>query len=407
VAAALLDWHHRRRRVQTKKASTPQIAPRILLVLDTWSGWSRGVLRGFAGVAHERGWTVLHYHSTADLDWLAAEWPPAAAVIGPDPRGPWPATLRSAAAVSVNADRSTEGVASVCPDEKEIAERALEHLLAAGLRDLTTFRFDASPFAVARDLHFQRAAARAGARLSPGWWEDGAEPPRTREDPRALAAWLHDLPKPCGIFACCDAWARVVARYARTTDLRVPEDLALIGVDNDALECELTAPPLSSVAVPWHGMGQAAAWLVQSALAGEAIAGKRVAIAPDRVIARRSTDVLAIDDPIVAAAVAWIRDHADRRLTVPMVANAAKTTRQRLERRFRAVLGRTVMHEVRRAHIELARRLLSATALTLPEIAKQSGFTNAALLGVAFRREIGVPPGVYRRRVCGASADGD
>jgi LacI family transcriptional regulator len=181
----------------------------------------------------------------------------------------------------------------------------------------------------------------------------------------------------------------------------VPEDLALIGVDDDAMECELTTPPLSSVAVPWHAMGQSAARLLHSALIGASVAGKRVVIPPLDVVARRSSDVLAIDDPLVASAVAWIHEHASRRLTVPAVARACQTTRQRLERRFRAALGRTIMQEVRRARVELARRLLTTTALALPEIAKQCGFTNAALLSVAFRREVGVPPGVYRRRALG------
>jgi LacI family transcriptional regulator len=189
--------------------------------------------------------------------------------------------------------------------------------------------------------------------------------------------------------------------------VRIPEDVALVGVDNDTMECELVAPPLTSVAVPWRTVGQQAAHLVQRALAGETIAGERIVIPPVDVIARRSSDVLAIDDPLVVSAVTWICEHADRRLTVPSVARAVSVTRQRLERRFRAVLGRTVMQEVRRAHIELAKRLLSTTRLDLSRIARQSGFTSAALLSVAFRNETGVPPGAFRRRFQGLYLDGD
>jgi LacI family transcriptional regulator len=114
---------------------------------------------------------------------------------------------------------------------------------------------------------------------------------------------------------------------------------------------------------------------------------------------RRSTEVLAVDDELVASAVRWIRENADRRLTVPMVARAIGGGRQRLERRFRAVLDRTVQEEIRRAHVEAARHLLTTTRAKLPEIAKKSGFTNAGLLNAAFLREIGTPPGVYRRRL--------
>jgi LacI family transcriptional regulator len=138
---------------------------------------------------------------------------------------------------------------------------------------------------------------------------------------------------------------------------------------------------------------------VELALSGESIAGKRVVVAPTGVMARRSTDVLAVEDELVASAVRWIRTNADRRLTVPMVARAVGGGRQRLERRFRAVLDRTVQEEIRRAHVEIARQLLASTRAQLPEIAKKSGFTNAALLNAAFQREIGMPPGVYRRRL--------
>jgi LacI family transcriptional regulator len=368
-------------------------------LLGSSGAWSRGILRGFSTVAHEHGWNLLHYHPNADLDWLARAWAPVATVFGPEVHGAWPAALRSGIAVSVNADRSAEGIASVCLNEEQIARVALEHMRAKGLRQLTTFRFDESPFAVARESAFLKAAMESGARVVEGWWIDGADPSRAHEDPPAMVSSLRGLPKPCGVFACCDAWARVVARYARTADLRVPEDISIVGVDNDAIECELTAPPLSSVVVPWQGVGQQAAQLVRLALSGESIAGRQIVIAPTHVMIRRSSDALAIEDPFVARAVRWIHQHSNRTLTVPSVARAVGTSRRRLERRFHAVLGRTVVQEIRRVRVETAKRLLSTTGHDLAQIAKLSGFTNAALLSVAFRRELGLPPGAYRRRV--------
>ena len=89
--------------------------------------------------------------------------------------------------------------------------------------------------------------------------------------PSAMVGGCAQLPKPCGIFTCTDGWARTVVRYARVAGLRVPEDIALVGADNDALECELMAPPLSSVMIPWQEVGRSAAKLVQLALSGESI----------------------------------------------------------------------------------------------------------------------------------------
>jgi LacI family transcriptional regulator len=216
-----------------------------------------------------------------------------------------------------------------------------------------------------------------------------------------MTAWVRSLPRPCGVFTCTDGWARAVERYARVAGLRIPEDLALIGANNDELECELMSPPLSSVMIPWQELGRHAAILVARALEGHTIAGERVAVAPTSVVARRSSDVIAIGDELVAEAVRFIRENSERRLTVTMVARAVGGGggRQRLERRFRSVLDRTVQEEIRRAHVETAKRWLDTTHLALSEVARRSGFTSAALLNAAFQREFGIAPGAYRRRV--------
>ncbi len=371
----------------------------MLLVLNTDAAWCRGILRGFVAAAREHGWTLLHYHPATDLSCLTEEWAPSIAVIGADPVPEPLARLAPASLVSVTVDRSDQGIASVCLDEPEIAELALEHLSARGLRCVSTFRYDESVFAIARERAFVERARARGLTVAIGWGSDERVPPQRHEDPAAMVAWLRDLPRPCGIFTGTDGWGRTVARYARDAGLRVPEDLALVGADNDVLECELITPPLSSVMIPWQQVGRTAVDLVRRALSNQRIEGQRLVVAPTAVMARRSSDVLAIEDPVVAAAVRWIGENAHRRLTVTTVARAVGGGRQRLERRFRAVLDRTVQEEIRRAHVLAAKHLLETTELRLTEIARQSGFTTAALLNVAFRRELGMPPGSYRRRV--------
>ncbi len=381
--------------------------PRVLVLLRTDAAWSRGILRGFMAVAHERGWTLLHYHPPVDLGWLAREWAPDAAVVGPEISAESLVELAPAALVSVPVDRSQDGIASACIDDARVAVLAAEHLLATGLKEVTTFRFDESPFAVERERSFIARACAGGARATPGWGSNERGRPSRLEDPEDIIAWLRALPKPCGVFTCADAWANAVMRYARAAGVRIPEDIALVGADNDVLECELMSPQLSSVMIPFREAGAAAASLVGLALAGKSIAGERIVVSPVTVVPRRSSELFAIEDPLVAEAVRWIRANSERRLTVPMVARAVGGGRQRLERRFRALLDRTVQEEVRRAHVEVARRLLESSQASLREIAKRSGFTNAALLSVAFQREMGVPPGTYRRRVQKALVEAD
>lgn len=374
-------------------------SPRVLIVLGTAGAWSRGILRGFMTAAHERDWTLLHYFPGADLNWVAAEWTPALVVLGPELDSEAIAPFSAEALISVLVDHSESGIASVCLDEEAIAALALEHLLTRGFSHVSTFRFDESPFAVAREHAFIEQARAAGAEVAAGWGNDDYAPSERHERPAAMVAWLRSLPRPCGIFTCTDGWAHTVARYAREAGLRVPEDIALVGANNDALTCELLSPPLSSVMIPWKEVGRSAATLARLALANQPIAGKRVQVSPIDVVARRSSDVLAIDDALVAQAVAWIREHADRRLTVAMVARAVGGGRQRLERRFRRALDRTIQQEIRRAHVEAAKHLLAKTDSSMAEVAKRSGFTSASLLNVAFQRELGMAPGAYRRQV--------
>ncbi len=378
--------------------------PRVLILLNASAAWSRGVLRGFTAAARQKGWTLLHYHTPVDLNWLVQLWKPTVVVLQWSPHRDVAQALESCWAISVNEDSSAHGIASVCVDETAIAQLAAKHLMSKGLRDLTTFRFNDGKFAVERERAFGEAVLAHGARLVPGWWIDGADPPRFHENPAAITAWLEQLPRPCGVFACTDSWASVVARYAQLAGVRIPEDLALIGVDNDTLDCELASPPFSSVCVPWRTVGEKAACLVGRALAGAPVANERIVVPPVDVIPRRSTDVAVVDDPIVARALSWISDHIGRRLTLNGIARAAACSRQRLEQRFQAAIGRTVMQEVRRARVDVARRLLSTTELSLPLVAQQCGFSSAALLSVAFRRETGMPPGAYRRRFRGVQA---
>lgn len=374
------------------------VAPRVLIVLPTNAAWTRGILTSFMAAAHERGWTLLFYNDASELRLFAKSLRPVAAVVAAELDAPELLELRPTTFISVTVDRTSDNVASVCLDELAIGRLAYEHLRATGIRNVTTFRYDESAFAIAREQAFVAAALTGGAKIAQSWGIGEGLRDR-RENPEAMVAWLRALPRPCGIFTCTDGWARAVARYAQLAGLRVPEDIALIGADNDELECELMSPPLSSVLIPWQEVGRSSARLVQEALCGKAAEAERVVVAPLNVVVRRSTELLAVEDELVMRAVEWIRGHATGRVTVPTVARSVASGRHRLERAFRRVLGRTVQEELRRVRVESAKRLLEATCSSLAVVAKLSGFKTASLLTVAFRRETGMTPGSYRRRV--------
>jgi LacI family transcriptional regulator len=366
------------------------------VVIDPVVGWARRLLRGVNEIALERGWLLLLYSPRRDFRWLLREWAPSAVIVGPHQSLPLPAELSGRLVVGANADLSTERLPWVGVDDRRVGELAADHLLSKGLQHFASFSFEAGGWAGRRLESFKERIAQAGGQYhSDGGLDTATNEPRPEVE--SIRGWLLELPTPCGVFAGCDTWARVIACYCRGLGLRVPEDIALVGADDDPVECELTAPALSSVAIPWREMGREVAMVLRRGLEGE-VPAEPVLVGPTHVVGRRSSDVLSVDDPLVAAAVAWIHEHSDQPIQVNDVVRAVKTYRQRLEKRFRAVLGRSVMVEVRRSRVEHAKRLLAMTDLSLPDVAQKSGFTSASLLSVAFRREARTTPGAFRRR---------
>ncbi|MBI3463024.1 MAG: substrate-binding domain-containing protein, partial [Planctomycetes bacterium] len=213
-----------------------------------------------------------------------------------------------------------------------------------------------------------------------------------------LQRWVQSLPKPVGIFACHDIWGLQAVEACRLAELRVPEDVAIIGVDNDDLLCELARPSLSSIAVPTLRIGHEAAALLDRLLRGSRPPRQPILIPSSGIVARQSSDVLALRQPDVAAAVRYIRDHAHRPICVADVLREVAVGRRSLERQFRAVLNRGIWGEIRRVHLDRARELLATTAQSIAEVATQAGFTDLQQLSRVFRQETGLTPSAYRRR---------
>jgi LacI family transcriptional regulator len=198
--------------------------------------------------------------------------------------------------------------------------------------------------------------------------------------------------------ACYDIRARHVLDACRRVGLAVPDQVAVVGVDNDEFLCNLTDPPLSSVAPDTRRTGYEAAALLDRLMSGrEKSRGQSTFVQPLGVVARRSTDVLALADPDVSAAVRFIREHACDGIAVKDVLDEVPLSRRVLEGRFRKLFGRTPHDEIARVRFERVRRLLRETSLPLAEVAQRSGFRNAEYLATAFRREFAMSPNDYRR----------
>ncbi len=199
--------------------------------------------------------------------------------------------------------------------------------------------------------------------------------------------------------ACDDCRGREVLEACRTAGIRVPEEMAVIGVDNDELLCELADPPLSSVALNAEAGGYQAAMLLDRMMHGRQCEPARLTVEALHVVTRRSTDIVAIDDPVVAAALRYIHDHAATAIGIGDVVEHVLLSRRALEMRFKAVTGRTPLVELRRVRLERAKRLLHETDLSLTRVASAAGFSSETYLIQVFRQELGITPARYRRRL--------
>jgi LacI family transcriptional regulator len=213
-----------------------------------------------------------------------------------------------------------------------------------------------------------------------------------------MAAWLAGLPKPLGVFASNDDLGRRVLEASRAAGIAVPDSVAVLGVDNDEILCNLCNPPLSSIELSVEKAGFEAAAMLDRMMAGQSPECWEIIVEPMGVITRQSTDVLAIDDQDVALAVRFIRENAARPINVSDLLEAIPVARRTLECRFRNVLGRSLHAEILRAHVERAKMLLAATDKPISWVAENAGFATPGYMAEAFYRATGQKPTAYRRR---------
>lgn len=216
-----------------------------------------------------------------------------------------------------------------------------------------------------------------------------------------LERWLLELPKPVGVVTWTTDRGREVLNACRAAGLLVPEQVAVLGGDEDYLLCETCSPPLSGVALTSEQVGYEAAALLDRLLNGEPSPKKPILIQPTRVVVRQSTNTLAIDDEDLARAVAFIRDHAHEPIQVCDVLREVAVSRSWLERRFQETLGRSPAAEIRRVHLERAKQLLSESDMPVPDVATASGFRSREYLAYAFKQATGLSPRQYRTQVRG------
>lgn len=287
----------------------------------------------------------------------------------------------------------------VSADREEIARMIFSHFFERGFRHYAVFSFNDCWWSLLEkkcyidllqkhDIEVHTFKVRGDRRaILPKWSEN---------DRARLKDWLLSLPKPVALYVVTDAQAVPVLQTCRSAGIAVPDDIAVVSVENDDWLCNITNPPLSSVDQNGRRIGYLAAKLMADRMEGKCLERQRISVSPLFIKTRQSSDCIAIDDRDFADIIKYIRESATSGLTVQEVVDYSNLSHATLRRLFHKWLGRTIEQEIRHLRIEKARQLLHETECSIATVAKKSGFNSSEYFCFVFRQTVGMTPHEFR-----------
>lgn len=384
--------------------STTALHRRVWLLLTPGLQQGLEIVRGICRFGHEQGWFV----TMRDQRLVTPAIIEKAAIDGVIGQMGNPALVeaivaRGLPAVNLIRSRPNPAMHEALVDDTLCGRLAAEHLLELGFSDFAYVHANPAKhdYALQRGEGLRDRLAESGRPHRFFWlhdeqvchslWRIGHSHPEPDE-----FAWLSSLPRPIALFAVNDALATSIAYACSLLGLRVPEDVAILGVHNAQLACEMVSPPLSSVDTASELRGYLAADLLNQQFTSPDTASRTVEVKPLGVVRRQSTDVLATRDPVVVEAMGYVRRHATDRIGVAQVADALAVSRRQLERRFDAALGYSPSEAIKRERIKLALHLLATTSLSMSTIAARTSLGRQDQMARIIRESAGMTPTAYR-----------
>ena len=378
--------------------------PHVAILVETSRTYTRKLLRGVKRYISEHGpWSVF-----IEMRALDSKIPPwlhnwhgdgiIARSFGQEMVDAITAT--GVPAVELRASKLGHQMPFVGVDNHALGEMVAEHLLERGFRNFGCYEIDIESFFEERRDNFVQTLAARGFRCDCYRSKERGEHPSQWELQQAeLIDWISQLPKPVGIMACTDQLAFWLLDACNRAGIAVPEEVAVVGVEDDEVLCEMATPPLSSVQFSAVRTGYEAASLLDRMMSGEPPPPQPLLIAPIGITTRGSSDVVAIEDPLVAKALRFIRERSRDAIKVDDVSAAVGMSRSTLERRMRRLLGRSPQEEITRVKLNHVRELLVETNLSLEKVAERAGFAHVQYMVELFRTHFDTTPGQYRKKV--------
>lgn len=370
--------------------------PKVLLSVAMDREYTRGLYRGIARYSHDYGpWDFLIGPGNRNIG-IISQWKPDG-IITHDADD---LEKLQAEQVPLIASTLTEDLPRfnvIKPNNEQIVCMAVEHLVEKGFIEFGCCGFQDRHYSIERCRLFTEKMKERGHKTHVFLRPNQNYLTQWHKEEELASDWVQSLPKPIAIFACDDHYGRYISRMCKIAKIPVPEQAAILGVDNDDLVCELSDPPLSSIALNTEKAGYQAAALLDQLMAGEKKTLMRIEVAPTNIVPRQSTDILAIEDTELAKAINFIRTNTNIPIQVGDVVARTHLSRRSLYHRFNTVLGRSIHDEILRARIEKVANQLLETDMTISQIAFKMGSSDKHIAR-CFRQVKGMSPKEYRKK---------
>ncbi len=376
--------------------------PRVALLVETTRTYTREVLAGVRRYLVEKGpWSTF-------LELRALDSSPPAWLRNWDGDGILTRTFTQETADLIAASgvpavelRSThlnKNLPSVRVDNHLMGRMVAEHFIERGFRQFGAYSLHTESFFEERVRNFVSTVEAQGCTCSllPETTSDSVTD--WEQSQARLIAWLNGLPKPVGVFAANDQLGVRLLDACQRAGIGVPEEVAVVGAENEETLCDFATPPLTSVRFDGHMVGYRAAEMLDRLMRGGTLRRREILIPPKGIVVRASSDELVILDRLVANAVRLIRENVGSGFNVDDLCRKLNASRSTLDRRMKAALKRSPKEEITRIRFREVERLLRETDLTIDAIAAQTGFAHSHYLQAAFKESRGHTPGEFRRR---------
>jgi LacI family transcriptional regulator len=372
---------------------------RIILLIETSRAFGRGLITGIARYSKLHGPWSFYMEPIglkSSIPHLTS-WKPDGIIMRDSLITKELLKLKIPTILAIHDSSYPKDLPVIKTDSESIGRLASQYLLEKGLKNLAYFGLNNFDWSVERGTYFSRLNSEAGfktyiykpkKKIKKDEWED---------EQKQVSDWVNSLPKPVGIFACNDDQGQHILEVCKLNDLKVPEDVAVIGVDNDPMICDISDPPLTSIALNVEAAGYEAAKLIDGMIDKNKISGKQIMVSPSHIIQRQSTDILAVNDPDVAKAIQFIKKNAKNKILIDDVVQNTGISRRSLERKFRNTIHRSIGKEIQYVRVELISKLLVETDIPISQIATLFDFTEIEHISRYFKREKGIGLREFRK----------